>query len=239
MPVAKVDIIVSEWMGYCLLFEAMLDSVIWARDHYLSAEGLMVPSHANLHIAPLADPDFVASHVSFWHDVYGFKMTSMLSNVHDEVLIQSTDPKTIAADSAPFLQLDLHTVTTSELTFQQPFSVTLAEDIDALDGWVIWFDMFFMPTRGTPVHDNARPADMAKRGFVAFTTGPAAVQTHWQQGVLLAKYEGGPSRALKVGTKISGQLGYRKQGETSRLLDINLEWSVNDSDSHRQKWSLN
>ena len=31
----KVDIIISEWMGYFLLYESMLDSVLWARDKYL------------------------------------------------------------------------------------------------------------------------------------------------------------------------------------------------------------
>jgi Ribosomal protein L11 methyltransferase (PrmA) len=31
----KVDVIVSEWMGCFLLFEGMLDSVLYARDHYL------------------------------------------------------------------------------------------------------------------------------------------------------------------------------------------------------------
>lgn len=44
MPVAKVDIIVSEWMGYCLLYEAMLDSVLWARDEYLAPDGLSLSS---------------------------------------------------------------------------------------------------------------------------------------------------------------------------------------------------
>lgn len=28
----QVDVIVSEWMGYTLLFETMLDSVLYARD---------------------------------------------------------------------------------------------------------------------------------------------------------------------------------------------------------------
>ena len=27
----KVDIIISEWMGYCLFYESMLDSVLFAR----------------------------------------------------------------------------------------------------------------------------------------------------------------------------------------------------------------
>lgn len=34
--IEKVDIIVSEWMGYCLLYETMLPSVIFARDKYLN-----------------------------------------------------------------------------------------------------------------------------------------------------------------------------------------------------------
>ncbi len=51
LPVDSVDIIVSEWMGYCLLYEAMLPSVIWARDRYLKPNGLLVPSHASLWIA--------------------------------------------------------------------------------------------------------------------------------------------------------------------------------------------
>ena len=29
-----VDVIESEWMGYSLLYEAMLESVLWARDRY-------------------------------------------------------------------------------------------------------------------------------------------------------------------------------------------------------------
>lgn len=31
LPVPKVDIIISEWMGYCLFYESMLDSVLFAR----------------------------------------------------------------------------------------------------------------------------------------------------------------------------------------------------------------
>uniref|UniRef100_A0A3B5B1W1 type I protein arginine methyltransferase n=1 Tax=Stegastes partitus TaxID=144197 RepID=A0A3B5B1W1_9TELE len=39
LPVEKVDIIISEWMGYFLLFESMLDSVLYARDLYLADGG--------------------------------------------------------------------------------------------------------------------------------------------------------------------------------------------------------
>ena len=44
LPSPKVDVIVSEWMGYGLFYEAMVDSVLFARDKYLVDGGLMVPS---------------------------------------------------------------------------------------------------------------------------------------------------------------------------------------------------
>jgi protein arginine N-methyltransferase 1 len=31
LPVDKVDIIISEWMGYFLLYESMFDSVLFAK----------------------------------------------------------------------------------------------------------------------------------------------------------------------------------------------------------------
>jgi protein arginine N-methyltransferase 1 len=37
----KVDVIISEWMGYFLLRESMFDSVICARDRWLKPDGVM------------------------------------------------------------------------------------------------------------------------------------------------------------------------------------------------------
>lgn len=55
LPVEKVDAIVSEWMGYFLLFESMLDSLIYARDKYLNTNGVMLPNVCNLFISGLSD----------------------------------------------------------------------------------------------------------------------------------------------------------------------------------------
>jgi len=41
LPVDKVDIIISEWMGYFLLYESMLDTVLYARDKWLAKDGLV------------------------------------------------------------------------------------------------------------------------------------------------------------------------------------------------------
>lgn len=50
----QVDIIISEWMGYFLLRESMLDSVLVARDKFLRPGGALYPSHASIYLAPIA-----------------------------------------------------------------------------------------------------------------------------------------------------------------------------------------
>lgn len=52
----KVDIIISEWMGYFLLRESMLDSVLDARDRFLKPGGALYPSHSSLLLMPMCSP---------------------------------------------------------------------------------------------------------------------------------------------------------------------------------------
>lgn len=44
----SVDVLLSEWMGYCLLYESMLSSVLIARDHWLIPGGAMLPDTATM-----------------------------------------------------------------------------------------------------------------------------------------------------------------------------------------------
>lgn len=46
----QIDIIISEWMGMALLRESMLDSVLFARDKFLTKEGSLWPSHASIYV---------------------------------------------------------------------------------------------------------------------------------------------------------------------------------------------
>lgn len=55
LPVEKVDYIVSEWMGYFLLFEGMLDSVLYARDRYLAPNGRLLPNRCNISFVGISD----------------------------------------------------------------------------------------------------------------------------------------------------------------------------------------
>jgi len=69
--ITQVDIIISEWMGYALLYESMLDSVLFARDRFLRPGGLMVPSQCQMILALCDATQIYKDRVGFWTDVYG------------------------------------------------------------------------------------------------------------------------------------------------------------------------
>lgn len=54
----KVDIIISEWMGYFLLYESMLDTVLYARDQYLLEGGKIFPDKATIYMAAIEDGEY-------------------------------------------------------------------------------------------------------------------------------------------------------------------------------------
>jgi protein arginine N-methyltransferase 3 len=72
----KVDIIVSEWMGYALLYESMLDSVLHARERFLKPGGIMAPSQCRMMLALSDGSEVYKDRVDFWRDVYGMQLFS-------------------------------------------------------------------------------------------------------------------------------------------------------------------
>jgi predicted RNA methylase len=53
----KADLIISEWMGYFLLYENMLPSVLAVRDKVLKKDGEIIPREAVLIIGGYSKPD--------------------------------------------------------------------------------------------------------------------------------------------------------------------------------------
>lgn len=57
--IEKVDIIISEWMGYCLFYESMLDTVLYARDKWLDkTSGMMFPDRCTLFVTSIEDRQY-------------------------------------------------------------------------------------------------------------------------------------------------------------------------------------
>lgn len=165
LPIEKFDIILSEWMGYFLLFEGMLDSVIYARDNHLKEGGLLLPNRCNISIAGCSDIDRYNKLINFWDDVYGFGMKCMRSEVIYEANIEVVPNEKIITNSVILTEIDINTCTTSAPDFSADFKLEAKED-GTLTALIGYFDTFFdLP--------NA----------VSFSTGPHATKTHWQQTV--------------------------------------------------------
>ena len=74
----KVDVLVSEWMGFYLLHESMLNSVIAARERHLKDSGIVLPSHARILSAACTMESFDRDNADFWSGgVYGFDMSPL------------------------------------------------------------------------------------------------------------------------------------------------------------------
>jgi protein arginine N-methyltransferase 3 len=244
--IEKVDIIVSEWMGYCLLYEAMLDSVLYARDRYLKPDGLMVPSHCTMHLAPLADQEWISDNITFWRDVYGFDMTSMMEKIYEDTLVRHPNKDTIVGrskDELPFKILDLHTVTVADLDFTSDVSFTLNKDIDNLDGFCTWFDTLFLQSRKDEIPvgmlRGVKPPKTDEDKTVFFTTGPFGPETHWRCGVLMIDATEKDDQALAQGTVIEGNVTFKKNKDAKRNLNINMNWEIKGTETkNKQLWYM-
>lgn len=82
LPVDKVDVIISEWMGYFLLYEGMFDSCIFARDKWLKEDGLMFPDRATLYLTGCCDDDFFTNQYHYWNNVISSKKIQKCEKKH-------------------------------------------------------------------------------------------------------------------------------------------------------------
>lgn len=168
----------------------------------------------------------------------------MCRDIYKDVIIREVQASAVPAESSPFLQLCLRTTKKEELVFaSKAFSCTLEQDMEALDGFVIWFDTFFnqSPYFRGPAEGKAEEYARQDGQSIAFTTGPHGKQTHWQQGCLLIDYKGKREESLKKGQIISGSIGYEKREDDNRALDIKVQWQVDDGQGKvkgKQLWSM-
>ncbi|XP_077178148.1 protein arginine N-methyltransferase 3 isoform X2 [Paroedura picta] len=127
LPVETVDVIISEWMGYFLLFESMLDSVIYARNKYLAKGGSVYPDMCSISLVAVGDFNKHAERLAFWDDVYGFNMSCMKKAVIPEAVVEVLDSDTLLSEGCVIKWIDCHVVSVSELDFTSEFTLTVTK----------------------------------------------------------------------------------------------------------------
>ncbi|CAO2606714.1 Protein arginine N-methyltransferase 8 [Lemmus lemmus] len=142
LPVEKVDIIISEWMGYCLFYESMLNTVIFARDKWLKPGGLMFPDRAALYVVAIEDRQYKDFKIHWWENVYGFDMTCIRDVAMKEPLVDIVDPKQVVTNACLIKEVDIYTVKTEELSFTSAFCLQIQRN-DYVHALVTYFNIEF------------------------------------------------------------------------------------------------
>mmetsp|Transcript_8214 Transcript_8214/g.15913 ORF Transcript_8214/g.15913 Transcript_8214/m.15913 type:complete len:430 (-) Transcript_8214:102-1391(-) len=211
LPVPKVDIIVSEWMGYFLLYESMLDTVLFARDKWLVNDGIVFPDKAVMYVTAMEDAHVKRERIDFWEDVYGFDMTPIKEIAVREPVVDVVDAKALVTDAVPILRLDILTCTKEDLDFTSKFRLECQRN-DYIHALVAYFECAF-----TQVH---KP--------IGFSTAPFARYTHWKQTIFYLT----ETLTICTGETIEGEITTKKNRKNCRDLDIRL--AINFHGKHGQ-----
>ncbi|GAA5822642.1 hypothetical protein JCM3770_002852 [Rhodotorula araucariae] len=234
----KVDVIISEWMGYCLLYECMLDSVLYARDKYLAPDGLMVPSQTSILLSAYAGAPWYQDRVTFWDDVYGFSMQAMKDKIEDEAIIEVVDNGEVVSEEQSIADIYTQTATIASLSFTSPFTLPITRapmsspnaETFTLHALVGHFDTFFTsaPRCFSP---PARAASTDQDGEVFFTTGAWDTPTHWKQTLFVLRE---PIAGVRIGDRLDGSIRVDKNPENSRELVVEATWDVVDAEGNKK-----
>ena len=209
----KIDIIISEWMGYALLFESMLPSVIYARDTFMETGGLVYPDIARIYIEGASD-----DRLQFWDDVHGIKMPNMKQKVEQELTTEASveivPVDDITTNRCELISFDMNTVKNIDLDFQTTFTLKYGnERKKKVDKLVLSFDIDF----------NFKEL----KSKVSFSTGCQTKPTHWKQTTLWLDSIVAP--VLEENDEMVGSFTMKRNKENERGYDFNVKWEVRDT----------
>jgi len=214
--VERVDIIVSEWMGFYLLHEGMLDSVIWARDNFLKSDGLMFPETAAIYAAPCQVP----SRFDTWNDFCDLNFVHFAKQLRKQ---KSSKPEVLVVEDANLLHegniiawLDLKEVSTQDLNEFNVKEVFVAQQVGKFQGVCIWFECTFPAINSDPV---------------LLSTSPRAIPTHWKQTVIVLPTEE-TCEDVEVGSPLAVELKIVRHEQCARRYDLQLEVLDAEKEEH-------
>ncbi|KAJ0401029.1 hypothetical protein P43SY_009909 [Pythium insidiosum] len=233
----KVDVIISEWMGYFLLRESMFDSVIIARDRWLKPEGAMFPSHASMFIAPICNEDdsnkrfnefsnamdnwrkFVENTRQQWGvdmSVLGnpFRKEQEQYSLHTSAWVE-LEPSDLIGDEVEIAAWDLKSCTLDDMKeIQANFSFQVST-MSRFGGIAGWFDVDFKGCAENPAQKD-----------VTLTTSPFVQPTHWGQQAFPLY----PLTQVCDGDKIVGTVAVARRADNQRLLNVKFQLQIHHVD---------
>ncbi len=167
----KVDVIVSEWMGYSLLYEQMMSSVLAARDKWRPE--VMMPNGAQVYIGGWSDEDYYKAKLAITKEhPYGLSFKFMKKEICSQIWIEQCPEENVATTFSNVVNIDLNKIGIdgcSSFQGKMDLVVNGGQSIEHVHGFVVYFDVIF--TQGK------------KR--MELSTSPFNPLTHWKQSILV------------------------------------------------------
>ena len=214
LPVDKVDIIISEWMGYFLLYESMLDTLLFARDKWLKKDGYLLPDKAQIYLAGIQDSLYKYNKIDSWDNVYGFNFSVLKNPALAEPIIDNFPNNNIISNSCKIFDIDLYTVKVEDLDFSAGYEIIFNKD-DTFNGFVTWFDVEFdkLPNK------------------ITLSTSPYEPSTHWKQVMFYSKND----IEVKKKEKLKGSICVIKDKMNFRFINSKISFHF-DNGSKKLDW---
>ncbi|XP_022824286.1 protein arginine N-methyltransferase 6 [Spodoptera litura] len=201
----KVDAIVSEWMGFYLLHEGMLDSVLYARDRFLKDGGEIFPESATIYIAPCSVP----SMYNQWDNVHGVSMKSFSKELRvskgSKPEILTIKPEDLLGTEVALCWINLREDESHDLNSYSIEHVVGASKNGFYQGLCLWFECNF-PELPNGTGDSRTVLD----------TSPQSPATHWKQTVIVLPDQ----LEVEEGEPIAFQLEMTRADATSRRYNL-------------------
>lgn len=207
----KVDVIISEPMGYMLLNERMLESYLHAKK-FLKPNGKMYPTQADLYIAPFTDEALFmeqAAKANFWNQnsFYGIDLSVLKPVAFDEYfkqpVVDTFDPRIIIS---PPVKHSINFLTACEfdlLNIEIPVKYNV-QAASVVHGLAFWFDVAFI---GSTVP-------------VWLSTAPTQPLTHWYQVRCLFPQPFLVTRAAQLVGKVTLKTNKKQSYDVSMMITV-------------------
>ncbi|XP_069472131.1 protein arginine N-methyltransferase 2 isoform X2 [Ambystoma mexicanum] len=210
----KVDVLISEWMGTCLVFEFMIESVIHARERWLKEDGMMWPSTATLHLCPCSAARDYESKILFWENPYQLDLSPLKLVAMEEFFSKPTcnhkvEVEDCLAEPCDVLCLDMKSLQVAHLermTGKFFFRVIKA---GTLHGFLSWFSVEFQSLQ-------------QEEQKLELNTGPHQPATHWKQALFMFD----EPVEVHVGDIVSGSILIQRNPLWRRHMRVTLNCTI-------------
>ncbi|GAW83483.1 hypothetical protein, conserved [Plasmodium gonderi] len=251
LKILKFDIIISEWMGYFLFYECMINTILYARDLYLKEGGFLFPNKIYLYLAGYNDLDYVNENILIWDSPLYDKDLSELKpdckSFMENAKVISLDKNKVSTEVVNYAIIDMYTYSKNEnLYIHSNFKVALNYG-KVVTSLCFYFDCHFEPlpfSASVSIHNSENISSNLKTCTnTVLTTSMFKQETHWKQVLLhihCPNYNIANISPLVDADKtneLCGNIYITSSSEHSRSINVLLQIKKNKSINVDKEWT--